>query len=66
MHLQSLFTSVDNLYPEMVAIRRHLHQYPELSFQETETAAYIVRFYEQLSIPYETGVGGNGVVEVGS
>lgn len=26
---------------EMIAIRRHLHQHPELSFQEKATAAYI-------------------------
>src|SRR5699024_6457007 len=62
MHLQELFSAIDKLFPEMVNIRRHLHQYPELSFQETETAAYIAHFYDQLSIPYQTGIGGNGVV----
>ena len=29
------------IYPELIEIRRHLHQYPELSFQEFETAKYI-------------------------
>lgn len=46
----------------MVNIRRYLHQYPELSFQETETAQYIANVYGKLSIPCETGIGGNGVV----
>src|SRR5690625_5866911 len=46
----------------MVEIRRHLHQYPEVSFQEFKTAQYIADFYEELGIPYETKVGGNGVV----
>jgi amidohydrolase len=31
----------DNLYEWMVAIRRHIHQYPELSFKEQNTAAFI-------------------------
>ena len=29
--------------PEAVAWRRHLHEHPELSFQEHETAAFIRR-----------------------
>ena len=31
----------------MIAIRRHLHQHPELSFQEKATAAYIKAYYEK-------------------
>ncbi|XGA32983.1 amidohydrolase [Virgibacillus sp. CBA3643] len=46
----------------MVEIRRYLHQQPELSFQETETANYIANFYEKLGIPYQTKVGGNGII----
>ncbi|MBY7143048.1 amidohydrolase [Virgibacillus sp. NKC19-3] len=46
----------------MVEIRRYLHQHPELSFQETETANYIATFYEKLGIPYQTKVGGNGII----
>src|SRR5699024_3458261 len=62
MDMQDLFARVDELYPKMIDIRRYLHQYPELSFQETETARYIADFYERLSIPYKSRVGGNGVV----
>ncbi|MBD8003795.1 amidohydrolase [Bacillus sp. Sa1BUA2] len=46
----------------MVRIRRHLHQNPELSFQEIKTPAYIADFYKQLGVDVETNVGGNGVV----
>lgn len=60
--LKDIHTSIDTLYPEMVEIRRYLHQYPELSFQETKTAQYIADFYEKLGIPYKTKVGGNGVI----
>ncbi|WP_449354104.1 M20 family metallopeptidase [Virgibacillus natechei] len=60
--LKNIQQSIDNLYPEMVEIRRYLHQHPELSFQETETANYIANFYEKLGIPYQTKVGGNGII----
>ncbi|WP_304956822.1 M20 family metallopeptidase [Virgibacillus salidurans] len=60
--LKNIHESIDNLYPEMVNIRRYLHQHPELSFQETETANYIAAFYEKLGIPYQTKVGGNGII----
>lgn len=45
----------------MIEIRRYLHENPELSFQETETAGYIADFYKDKDVEVETGVGGNGV-----
>jgi amidohydrolase len=59
---ESLFGKLDNLYEEMVDIRRYLHQHPELSFQEVNTAAYIKSYYEKLGIEVRGNVGGNGVV----
>lgn len=60
--LNQIHAALDQQYDEMVAIRRHLHQHPELSFHEEETAKYIASFYEKLGLPYETNVGGNGVI----
>ncbi|MFD2042763.1 M20 family metallopeptidase [Ornithinibacillus salinisoli] len=60
--LNRIHQSIDEHYPEMVEIRRYLHQYPELSFQEYKTAKYIADFYEKIGIPYRSNVGGNGVV----
>lgn len=60
--LADLFSKMDELYEDMVATRRYLHQHPELSFKEEKTAAYIANTYEELGIPYEKNVGGNGVV----
>lgn len=60
--LKEIHNMLDSLYPEMVEIRRYLHQYPELSFQETKTAQYIADFYEELGLPYQKKVGGNGVI----
>jgi amidohydrolase len=60
--LDLLFEKLDGYYEEMVAIRRYLHQHPELSFQEYNTAKYIQSFYEKLGIEVRGNVGGNGVV----
>lgn len=60
--LNEIHTAIDAHYDEMVEIRRYLHQHPELSFHEEETAKYIASFYEKLEIPHETNVGGNGVI----
>ncbi len=49
-------------YKEIVQIRRHLHQYPELSFEEIETSRFIAQKLENFGISHEHGVAGNGVV----
>lgn len=60
--LKDIHQFIDKLYPEMVEIRRHLHQHPELSFKEYKTAQFITDFYNTLDIPYEKNVGGNGII----
>lgn len=60
--IEKIFQEIDHHYDYMVNIRRYLHQYPEVSFHETKTAAYIAHFYQELGIPYKTKVGGNGVI----
>lgn len=60
--LNNIHQAIDRHYDEMVEIRRYLHQYPEVSFKEFETAKYIANFYEQIGIPYDTNIGGNGVI----
>lgn len=45
----------------MIEIRRYLHQYPELSFQEKETPKYIADFYKDKDCKVETNMGPNGV-----
>lgn len=57
-----LFDKLEKYYEEMVSIRRHLHQHPELSFKEEKTAKYIQTYYEKLGIEVRGQVGGNGVV----
>lgn len=60
--MEKLYTELDEIYDEIVAIRRHLHENPELSFQETNTAKYIAEYQENLGHEVRKNVGGNGIV----
>ena len=59
---QHLLEKIDAHFEEMVAIRRHLHMHPELSFQEQETANYISQFYKKLGVPVEVNISGYGLI----
>jgi amidohydrolase len=48
--------------PDIIAIRRHLHQYPELSYEEVETGKYVAEKLKALGIDYQHGIAENGVV----
>lgn len=61
---EKLFTALENNFNEMVSIRRHLHQHPELSFEEVETPKYIAAFHRNLGHEVKEGVGGRGVVAI--
>jgi len=53
----------ESSFEQLKAWRRYLHQYPELSFEEEHTAAFVVRTLERFpNIEIEEGVGGYGVV----
>lgn len=47
---------------KMIQVRRYLHQYPELSFEEYHTHDYIQNQLSQLSCEIRTPVGRNGIV----
>ncbi|MET7000321.1 M20 metallopeptidase family protein [Chitinophaga defluvii] len=42
---------------EIIADRRHMHQHPELSFHEHETAAYIKKLLDLLEVPWRASAG---------
>lgn len=46
----------------MIQIRRYLHQYPELSFEEEHTYDFILNQLSQLSCDIQSPVGRNGIV----
>jgi len=60
--MEQLFQRLDDLYHEMVDIRRHLHQNPELSFKEVKTPKFIAEYHRKLNHDVRMGVGGRGVV----
>lgn len=47
---------------QVVAWRRHLHRYPELSYQERETSAFAARLLREWGWNVRTDVGGHGIV----
>ena len=49
---------------EMIATRRRFHTFPELGFQENETASAIAERLKAAGLEVETGIGQTGVVGV--
>ncbi|HYR33469.1 MAG TPA: M20 family metallopeptidase [Burkholderiales bacterium] len=49
---------------ELIALRRKLHEHPELAFEEHETAKAVSGFLSKLGIKFRAGVGKTGVVAV--
>ncbi len=47
---------------ESIQIRRYLHQHPELSFKEENTARYISEKLTEYGIDHQTGVAKTGIV----
>lgn len=51
-----------NYFHEVVELRRHIHQNPELSFQEFETSKYIQNKLSEWGIEFEIGYVKTGIV----
>ncbi|MCM3088500.1 M20 family metallopeptidase [Bhargavaea ginsengi] len=64
MLLDEVFERLDEKKDRIIEIRRYLHEHPELSFEEEETAKYISDFYADVPVDnVETNFGGQrGVV----
>lgn len=50
------------LFPQIQQFREHIHRYPELSFEETETAAFVSGKLREWGIPFTEGWAGTGIV----
>jgi len=50
------------IFPELVKLRRELHQYPELAFNEFKTSGKVARELRRLGIKVTTGIAKTGVV----
>ncbi|WP_255434087.1 M20 family metallopeptidase [Carboxylicivirga sp. M1479] len=51
-----------NYLQQIIDIRRHLHQNPELSFEEHQTSAYIQKQLDSMGIPYQAGYVKTGIM----
>lgn len=55
---------VEEIYNNLVDIRRYLHTHPELSYQEEKTMQYVSGILKELGISHTTNVGGFGIVGI--
>lgn len=63
-YTQDVDRFIDDIYPELDQLYKHLHQNPELSLQEKETSARIASELKSLGYQVTENVGGYGVVGV--
>jgi len=65
MNLANVKTQIEmqaeSLLPQLIEIRRHLHQFPELGRQEQQTTAYLVQLLKSLPLKLVTHPAGNGL-----
>lgn len=60
--MQPLFEQLYKDEERFIALRRHLHQNPELAFEEHETSALVATLLEEWGYAVERGIGTTGVV----
>ena len=51
-----------DIQSDVISWRRHIHQNPELAYQEQETAAFICKILDEHQIEYSSGIAKTGVV----
>ena len=59
-----MLDEIDRDHEYLIALRRELHAYPELGFEEHRTSARVAEELEKIGIPVTRGIGGTGVVGV--
>jgi len=60
--LSKVDAGTDRCMDDVIALRRRLHELPELAFEEEETAKRVQEFLTRLRIPFRAGIGGTGIV----
>ncbi|WP_421655747.1 M20 metallopeptidase family protein [Leptothermofonsia sp. ETS-13] len=55
---------IQELQPQIVKWRRHLHQKPELGFREQLTAAFVSQKLQEWGIEHQTAIAQTGIVAV--
>src|SRR5215469_15387169 len=57
-----LASDIQELVPDLIALRRDFHEHPELGFEEVRTANIVAQRLRRLGLEVQTGVGKTGVV----
>lgn len=60
--LSQIRLNIRALQPQLVEWRRHLHQRPELGFQEQLTAQFVAQKLQEWGIEHQTGIAKTGIV----
>src|SRR5260221_10984113 len=60
--IDQLKSDIDELVPGMVALRRDLHEHPELAFEEVRSSGIVAQRLRSLGLEVQTGVAKTGVV----
>ncbi len=60
--LKQIKEKANSYKDDVITIRRHLHQHPELSFKEFETSKYVCSKLDELGVEYQDGVVETGIV----
>jgi amidohydrolase len=60
--IDRLKSDIDELVPGMVAMRRDLHEHPEVAYEEVRTSGVVAQRLRALGMDVRTGVGKTGVV----
>jgi amidohydrolase len=58
-HLKS---DIDELVPDLIAMRRDLHEHPELAFEEVRTSGIVAQRLRSMGLEVQTGIAKTGVV----
>jgi len=57
-----LKSNIDELVPDLIAMRRDLHEHPELAFEEVRTSGIVVQRLKSMGLEVQTGIAQTGVV----
>lgn len=60
--MEKLIQELKDSWDEFTAIRHHIHQYPDRTSQERDTAEFIMGCLRKEGIPYRSEVGGHGII----
>jgi amidohydrolase len=59
---EQILQKSSELKEEVIRLRRHFHKFPELSYKETNTSAYICDWLKKNDIQYRHGIAGTGII----